>query len=643
MLRHVRALADAAGTFGRKDSRRTSLEHQATLRRAGEQLRQALCEQELILNNATVGIAFLKNRIVHRCNRRYEEMYGAEPGKYVGRPSADLYVSPDEHARVGREMREAAAAGCVYETEIEQKRMDGSVFWARMRGKAIDSQANDWIWICEDVTENKTIQEALLRTRVELELRVQERTRELALANERLQQEIAERMEAEKRIQRLADHDVLTGLPNRRLLNDRLGQALALARRNSTSLAVLFVDLDRFKTINDSLGHMLGDKLLQSVSDRLVCVLRSTDTVCRHGGDEFVVMLPEVSGPDGAAHVAQKIIDTLARAFVIQGQTLHVSASVGVSIYPSDGQTSDELLSRADAALYHSKELGRNNYQFFTAHMSASAAQRLQLETEMHRALERDEFFLFYQPRIDLASGKVAGLEALLRWRHPEMGMISPARFIPVAEETGLILPIGEQVLRKALSQAAEWDHRGLLPRQIAVNLSPRQFRQLNLVSTITKALKATGFPPAKLALEITETSLMQQTSHTLDTLVELNSMGISMAIDDFGIGYSSLSYLKRFPVDQLKIDRSFVRDVSTDSDDAAIVSAIIALAQKLELTVVAEGVETEEQLRYVAEAGCHEAQGYLLGRPLSSADALRYLEQATTSPLHPLAMRHTP
>jgi EAL domain-containing protein (putative c-di-GMP-specific phosphodiesterase class I) len=287
--------------------------------------------------------------------------------------------------------------------------------------------------------------------------------------------------------------------------------------------------------------------------------------------------------------------------------------------------------------------LGRNNYQFFTAHMSASAAQRLQLETERHRALERDEFFLFYQPRIDLASGKVAGLEALLRWRHPEMGMISPARFIPVAEETGLILPIGEQVLRKALSQAAEWDHRGLLPRQIAVNLSPRQFRQLNLVSTITKALKATGFPPAKLALEITETSLMQQTSHTLDTLVELNSMGISMAIDDFGIGYSSLSYLKRFPVDQLKIDRSFVRDVSTDSDDAAIVSAIIALAQKLELTVVAEGVETEEQLRYVAEAGCHEAQGYLLGRPLSSADALRYLEQATTSPLHPLAMRHTP
>jgi diguanylate cyclase (GGDEF)-like protein/PAS domain S-box-containing protein len=439
--------------------------------------------------------------------------------------------------------------------------------------------------------------------------------------------DITSRKLAEERLNYLANHDALTGLPNRILYLERLSLALAHAHRNRKLVAVMFFDLDRFKIINDTLGHNAGDQLLQEVGERVAAILREDDTVARMGGDEFTVILEGVCDEQDAIQVAQKIIDVIAHPVDLGGQEVFITASVGISIYPNDGSDAHALVKNADAAMYRAKEQGKNNYQFFKADMNTRAFERLALENSLRRALERNEFELHYQPQVDLGTGQVVGAEALIRWRHPDMGLVSPERFISIAEETGMILQIGEWVLRAACTQNKAWQDAGFPPLQVAVNLSARQFKQKNLVGMIETVLAETGLAAEFLELEITEGVIMEHATETIATLTSMKELGLQLSIDDFGTGYSSLSYLKRFPIDTLKIDRSFVRDITTDQEDAAITTAVIALAHSLKLMVIAEGVESAEQLAFLREHGCDEIQGYYFSVPLSVADFTARME----------------
>lgn len=429
--------------------------------------------------------------------------------------------------------------------------------------------------------------------------------------------DITERKAADERIRFLAQHDALTGLPNRSLLQDRLLQALANAQRDNEQVAVLFLDLDHFKTINDSLGHHIGDQLLQDVARRLNHCVRGNDTVSRQGGDEFLIVLGQLKSPGDAAHIAQKMLDAVAQPYEIDGHELRVTPSIGIAIHPDDGHDTETLIKNADAAMYHAKENGRNNYQYFTADLNSRAFERLSLENSLRRGLAHGEFLLHYQPQINLSTGTIVGLEALVRWQHPDFGLVLPARFIPVAEESGLIVPLGEWVLREACRQNRAWQQNGLPAMPVAVNLSAHQFHQKNLAQVISGALRESGLDARFLELELTESVVMRGSESTVETLARLKQMGLMLSIDDFGTGYSSLSYLKRFPIDKLKIDRSFVRDVTLDQDDAAIAGAIIAMAHSLRLKVIAEGVETKEQSDFLKEQGCDEIQGYLFSKPL--------------------------
>lgn len=425
---------------------------------------------------------------------------------------------------------------------------------------------------------------------------------------------------AEKRVNHLAYHDPLTDLPNRQRFADQLEHSTDVARRRGQPLALLFLDLDRFKLINDSLGHGAGDLLLQSVAQRLIACVRKGDVVGRLGGDEFTLIVEGVASAQEAALIAQKVLVVLAEPFMLDSREVFVTASIGIALYPFDGADHGTLLKNADVAMYRAKEHGRNNYQFYTAEMSARAMERLALENDLRRALERNEFLLHYQPQVHLASGDIIGLEALIRWHHPELGLVPPADFISPAEETGLIVPIGEWVLFSACQQARAWQDAGHREVRVAVNLSGRQLKQRDLVDTVRGVLSDTGLEPKWLELELTESSIMQNDKLTRSTLWELHDMGVRLSIDDFGTGYSSLSYLKRFPIDTLKIDRSFVRDITTDPDDAAIATAIIAMAHNLKLEVVAEGVETAEQRQFLQDRGCDSIQGYLISRPVPAA-----------------------
>jgi diguanylate cyclase (GGDEF)-like protein len=429
--------------------------------------------------------------------------------------------------------------------------------------------------------------------------------------------EITERKRAEERLRNLADHDALTGLPNRLLLQDRLGLAVAQAHRHQKLLAVLFLDLDRFKVINDTLGHSVGDRLIHEVAGRLRTCLREGDTVARLGGDEFTLLLPDLRQAVDAVKVAKKVLDLVRMPFDIDGRELFVTASIGISLYPDDGHDAETLLKNADTAMYRAKEQGRDAYQLYTPAMNATALERLALESSLRKALTQNELVLYYQPILD-QTGRVHGVEALLRWRHPELGLVPPAEFIPLAEITGLILPMGPWVLRNACAQAWLWQerHAGL---SVAVNLSARQFQEPGLVGHITDALADTGLPPRLLELEITESNAMQNAQAAIQTLRELKALGVRISIDDFGTGYSSLSYLKRFPIDTLKVDQSFIRDIGADADDAAIATAVIALAHTLKLDVVAEGVETAGQRDFLAASGCDLMQGYLFSPPVTA------------------------
>lgn len=432
--------------------------------------------------------------------------------------------------------------------------------------------------------------------------------------------------QAEEKLRNLANFDQLTGLPNRNLFHDRLEHALNLAQRDKHKVALLFLDLDRFKNINDSLGHAAGDQLLKDVAVRVKSTLREVDSISRLGGDEFTIIIEGINTLKEITTVAEKLLQKLNNPFNLSGTEVVVTPSVGISLFPDDGDDCETLLKCADTAMYHAKREGRNNFQFFADEMNHQVVERLNLETEMRRALERNEFIVHYQPKFATSNSKIMGLEALVRWEHPDKGMISPGKFIPIAEETGLIIQLGHEVLRQACRQASTWLHSGLGGAKVAINLSAHQFRQTDLVEQIKQVLRDENLPPEYLELEITESTLMNNIESAISILLELKQLGLSLSLDDFGTGFSSLSYLKRLPIDALKIDRSFVSDVTEDADDAAIVTTIIDLAHNLNISVIAEGVETEEQFRFLEEKGCQQIQGFLLGRPLPASETEKVL-----------------
>ncbi|MCE5324530.1 EAL domain-containing protein [bacterium] len=469
--------------------------------------------------------------------------------------------------------------------------------------RGIDAGADDYITKPFDTSE--------LNARLRAGMRILDLQAELISTRETLRQQ--------------ATHDPLTGLPNRLLFGDRLTQQLAISRRKNQLTAVMYLDLDRFKFINDTLGHNFGDMLLQEVAIRLTTCLRETDTLARMGGDEFTIILTDVDIPDNATMVAQKVLEKLSKPFSLEGRELFVTASIGISISPSDGLDAETLVRNADTAMYRAKEQGRNNYHLYTESMNAAAVEWMKLESNLRKALDNNEFLVYYQPRVEIETGRVMGVEALVRWLHPEYGMIQPAQFIPLAEETGLIAPISELVVRKTCAQAVQWQTMGIEPITVSVNISARQFQQDSLVTMITNALNEAKLEPQYLELELTESTLMQDPEAAIGILLRLKSMGVRISVDDFGTGYSSLSYLKRFPINAVKIDRSFVRDINSNADDAAIAGAVVAMAHSLKLTVIAEGVETLEQLEFLRTLKCDEMQGYFITPPIP-ADELAHI-----------------
>jgi diguanylate cyclase (GGDEF)-like protein len=507
--------------------------------------------------------------------------------------------TPKSWQRLNTAIEETLASGVPYELELETVRPDGNTGWIMARGAPQRDAYGDIVALCgiaQDITDRKLV---------------------------------------EKRVQFLAYYDSLTGLPNRTLLQDRLAQAIAGAHRRNEHAAVLFLDLDRFKIINDSLGHGVDDLLLKSVAERLKRQTRDQDTVCRMGGDEFIVVLSTIRDQAEAAIVAGRIVCAMDADFVIQGRTLKVSCSLGISIYPEHGTDSETLIKNADASMYGAKETGRNRFLFFTKEMNAKVLERSILEHDLRLAIERNEIFLMYQPQAEIRTGKIVGLEALVRWQHPVLGLVQPDKFIHVAENSGLILPIGDWVLRSACSQSHDWQAEGLPPVTVAVNVSPMQVHQENFREHVQQALSETGIAPQYLELELTESLLTKNATVMFSVLNEMKKMGVKLAIDDFGTGYSSLSQLRQFPVGKLKIDRSFIRDVETSPDAAVIATAVISLAKTLNLKVIAEGVETEGQLAFLRSHDCDEMQGYYFSRPLLGEDIPELLRSNSTMAAH--------
>ncbi|WP_428509900.1 EAL domain-containing protein [Roseateles sp.] len=587
---------------------------------AQDALAAVTAEQHLILDHSMVGIVFLRERRVTRCNRSFEQLFGYAHGELDGSSSRQWYLTDADWEAAGQRCYEPFKQGLAFEGELLLRKKDGTPVHCEVRSKAIDvtDLSRGSIWITMDISARKNAESALVQAKDELEHLIKKRTRQLQQTVLAMEQKVLEQQRAEAHIQRLAHFDALTGLPNRVMLAERCHQALEIARRHGESLALVFLDLDHFKNVNDSLGHRFGDELLKILARRLKTAVREQDTVSRLGGDEFVLVLPGTDAA-GAGHVAEKVMELAGEPFQIEQNELNVTPSIGIAIYPADGDSFDALCKCADIAMYRAKQDGRNSYRFFTAQMQAESLRVLQLENSLRRALEREQLSLVYQPQVSLLTGRVIGAEALLRWQHPELGSVSPAEFIPVAEASGLIVPIGEWVLRTALAQLKRWLDAGMEPLVMSVNISSVQFRHNDLPELTGRILEQVQLPPELLELELTEGVAMRDPLGAIAVMSELHQRGIRLSIDDFGTGYSSLSYLKKFRVYKLKVDQSFVRDLGDDPEDRAIVSAIISMAHSLGMRTIAEGVETLDQLQFLRSQGCTEVQGYLFSRPLSA------------------------
>ena len=598
-------------------------------KRAQAALNAAVREKQLLFDSAMVGIIFLRDRHLTRCNAHFEQMLGYAPGELLGSSSRRWYASDAAWEEVADVCYSQLAAGQSYEGELELCRKDGTPVMCEVRSKYIDpaDPAQGSIWITMDITERKQAQLALARAHEELERQVHDRTRELRETVDNLHREINDRQVDQERIYWLAHYDALTGLPNRTLLAERAEKAIGVAQGNNTPLAVIFLDLDHFKHVNDSLGHRVGDRLLVEIARRLRNLVRDKDTVSRLGGDEFILLLPGAN-VHGAARVAAKLQDASRQHYQIDHHELTVAPSMGIALFPQDGADFDTLTQSADVAMYQAKLDGRNTFRFFTPEMQAQSARALLLENALRRALERGQLQLHYQPQINLTTGTVRSVEALLRWQHPQLGDISPAEFIPIAESSGQILQIGAWVLGTALAQLKAWRSGEFPTLGMGVNLSAVQFRQPGLPELVSRLLADFDLPPDALELELTEGAAVDDPHAAVTAMDQLHARGVRMSIDDFGTGYSSLSQLKRFQIYKLKIDQSFVRDLDNDNNDRAIVSAIIRMAQALDIRTTAEGVETPGQLEFLREQGCDKAQGYHFSMPLSAPELEAFMRR---------------
>jgi diguanylate cyclase (GGDEF)-like protein/PAS domain S-box-containing protein len=566
---------------------------------ASKKIHERLRLRELAIEAATNAIIMVDaqapDRPIVHVNRAFEVMTGYTSEEVLGRNCRFLQGDDHDQADLQR-LRSAIEAGEESAVLLRNYRKDGTLFWNNLRVSPVrdDSGAvTHIVGIQSDVTELKNYQ-------AELEFR--------------------------------ANHDALTGLANKNLLNDRLACAIAACKRTGQKFGMLYFDLDRFKVVNDSLGHANGDVLLQTIARRLKERVRETDTVARLGGDEFAILLYDAAAPAAVAKFAQDVLAAIEQPIIIEGHEVFTSASIGICMGPDDAADAATLLKNADVAMYRAKQNSGNQLCFYTADLNAAAVERLELEADLRAALAAEAFEVHYQPRVDLASGAVTSVEALIRWRHAEQGLVSPARFIPLAEETGLIVPLGEWVLRTACAQMRTWRDAGSVVKRVAVNLSPRQFRQSDLVPMITQVLEQTGLRASELELEITEGVAMHDPQSTQKVLETLSRLGIALAIDDFGTGYSSLAYLKRFPLDYLKIDQSFIRGIPGDEDDEHIARSIIALSKNLKLKVIGEGVETIQQRDFLRAQGCDEMQGYLYSKPKPAHELEEVLRAAATA-----------
>jgi len=547
-------------------------------------LRESELRYRLLFEQNAAGVCVTTpDGLVVDCNSTFAAMLGCNRTDLIGHVMSDFYARPVEREELASLLRDATTLNSV---EVEMRRHDGSSVW---------------------VLKNLTLSGDRIHSTVV---------------------DISDRKRAEEQIEFHAYHDVLTNLPNRKLFMDRLSQALTRCRRYGKSLAVMFVDLDHFKSVNDTLGHTAGDELLLEMSRRLRACIRDDDTVARLGGDEFTIILSELRHPEDAANVAEKILESIEQPLSIAETPIEISASIGIALYPVDGHDAEALLRNADSAMYRAKEAGRNTYQLCTDEMKRRAVERLSLESRLRRAVHDGELLLHYQPQVSLITGKIIAVEALVRWNDPERGIVHPSSFIPLAEESRLIVPLGEWVLRTACEQMRAWRDSGVDVGSVAVNLSPRQFQQHDLVALVRRTLHETGLDGSALEIEITESTAMQNAEVSLEVLHALRALGVGISLDDFGTGYSSLNYLKRFPITCVKIDRLFVRDVETSDGDAAIVSAVIGISRNLHLRVVAEGVETTEQAVFLRRRKCDAAQGYLFSRPVSAEKIPGLIEQ---------------